>query len=67
LRSILTIFGIVEVVCQEFNIGTLLEISSNLPDGFELSSIILSIFSLLLDDSIFISYHCMLDRNVFDW
>jgi hypothetical protein len=67
LRSILTISGIVEVVYQELNIGILLEISSSLSDGFDLHSIILSISSLLWDDSIFIPYHCVFDRNVFDW
>jgi hypothetical protein len=67
LRSILTISGIVKVVYRELNIGILLEISSNLSDGFDLHSIILSISSLLWDDSIFISCHCVFDRNVFDW
>lgn len=67
LRSILTISGIVEVVYQELNIGILLEISSSLSDGFDLHSIILSISSLLWDDNIFIPYHCVFDRNVFDW
>jgi hypothetical protein len=65
LCSILTTSGNIEVVFQELNIGVLLEISSNLSGGFELDSIILSIFGLLWDDSIFISYYCVIDWNVF--
>ena len=67
LRSILTISGIAEDVYQELDIGILLEISSSLSDGFDIHSIILSISSLLLDDSIFTPYHCVFDRNVFNW
>jgi hypothetical protein len=66
LRSILTISGIVEVIYHELNRGILLEISSNLSDIFDLNSIILSISSLLWDESIFISYHCIVDRDIFD-